>query len=88
MEIANVIVSGVRIYRPPGNVLPKPSTDMLTFAVVKDPGLISDYLLMVHKNGRWELATPNFYKETEQAIMAAVKISEKVWQLFTKSIYL
>lgn len=53
---------------------------MLTFAVVKDPGLISDYLLMVHRNGRWELATPNFYKETEQAILAAVKIGEKVWQ--------
>ncbi len=53
MEIANVIVSGVRIYLPPDNVLPKPSTDMLTFAVVKDPGLISDYLLMVHRNGRW-----------------------------------
>ncbi|AOV11747.1 MULTISPECIES: hypothetical protein [Klebsiella/Raoultella group] len=80
MEIANVIVSGVRIYLPPDNILPRPSTDMLTFAVVKDPGLISDYILMVHKNGRWELATPNFYKETEQAIMAAVKIGEKVWQ--------
>ncbi|HID8955866.1 TPA: hypothetical protein ACXE2E_002923 [Klebsiella variicola] len=53
---------------------------MLTFAVVKDPGLISDYILMVHTNGLWELATPNFYKETEQAIMAAVKIGEKVWQ--------
>lgn len=39
MEIANVIVSGVRIYLPPDNVLPKPSTDMLTFAVVKDRDL-------------------------------------------------
>ncbi|MCU8823213.1 hypothetical protein [Klebsiella quasipneumoniae] len=79
MAIANIIVSGVRIYLPSDNQLPSPSPDMLTFAVVRDPGLISDYLLMALKNGRWELATPNFYKETDQAIMAAVKIGEKVW---------
>ncbi len=80
MEIANVIVSGVRIYLPPDNKLPSPSPDIMTFAIVRDPGLISDYLLMVHKNGHWELASPNFYKETDQAILAAVKIGEKVWQ--------
>lgn len=80
MTIASIIVSGVRIYLPSDNQLPSPSPDVLTFAVVRDPGLISDYLLMAHKNGRWELATPNFYKETDQAILAAVKIGEKIWQ--------
>lgn len=80
MTIASIVVSGVRIYLPPDNQLPSPSPDMLTFAVVRDPGLISDYLLMAHIKGRWELATPNFYKETGQAILAAVKIGEKLWQ--------
>lgn len=52
---------------------------MMTFAVVKEPNLTSNYELMVHWDGRWQLATTTFYTETGQAILAAVKIGEKVW---------
>lgn len=81
MEIANVIVSGVRIYLPPDNVLPKPSTDMLTFAVVKDRDLSLTTCLWCTgmDAGNWPR---KFYKETEQAIMAAVKIGEKFGSSF------
>ncbi|EPJ9674440.1 TPA: hypothetical protein I8190_003151 [Citrobacter freundii] len=73
-NIDNIIISGVRIYFPPDNKLPSPSSDMLTFAVVRDDDMIKDYLLLVHRGGRWELASSSFYKEPAHAITAATKI--------------
>lgn len=59
----NIIIAGARIYFPPDNRLPNASGDMLTFAVVRDPDTIPDYLLFVHKDGQWELASPRFSKK-------------------------
>lgn len=74
-DIDNIIISGARIYFPPDNRLPKASSDMLTFAVVRDPDTIPDYLLFVHKDGQWELASPRFFKEAAHAISTATKIA-------------
>lgn len=71
----NIIIAGARIYFPPDNRLPNASGDMLTFAVVRDPDTIPDYLLFVHKDGQWELASPRFFKEAAHAISAATKIA-------------
>ena len=74
-NIDNIIIAGARIYFPPDNRLPDASGDMLTFAVVRDPDTIPDYLLLVHKDGRWELASPRFFKEAAHAIPIATKIA-------------
>ncbi|WNS38334.1 hypothetical protein MX657_01835 [Enterobacter chuandaensis] len=74
-DIDNIIISGARIYFPPDNRLPKASSDMLTFAVVRDPDTIPDYLLFVHKEGQWELASPRFFTEAAHAISTATKIA-------------
>ncbi len=79
MDIDNIIISGVRIYFPPDNTLPAPSSDMLTFAIIRDKMAMPDYVLLAHRNGRWELATPYLFKETAQAISMATKISQKMW---------
>lgn len=71
----NIIIAGARIYFPPDNRLPNASGDMLTFAVVRDADTIPDYLLFIHKGGKWELASPRFFKEAAFAITAATKIA-------------
>lgn len=78
MSMDNIIISGARIYFPPDNQLPSPSSDMLTFAVVRDADTIKEYLLLIHRNGRWELASSTFYKEPAHAITAATKIVRNV----------
>ena len=78
MSMDNIIISGARIYFPPDNQLPSPSSDMLTFAVVRDSDTIKEYLLLIHRNGRWELASSAFYKEPGHAIAAATKIVRNV----------
>lgn len=75
MRMDNMIISGARIYFPPDNQLPKASDDMLTFAVVRDADTIPDYVLFIHKSGKWELASPRFFKEAALAITAATKIA-------------
>lgn len=79
MDIDNIIISGVRIYFPPDNTLPAPSTDMLTFAVIKDEQELSDYFLMMYKNGKWALATTRLFKQPSQAISAATKRRQNMW---------
>ncbi|WP_152967241.1 hypothetical protein [Enterobacter cloacae] len=71
----NIIIAGARIYFPPDNRLPNASGDMLTFAVVRDPDTFQDYLLFVHKDGQWELASPRLFKEAAYAISTATKIA-------------
>lgn len=80
MDIDNIIISGVRIYFPPDNILPDPSGEMLTFAVVFDADTVQKYFLMVHKGGRWQLAVSHLFDSTAQAITAASKIGNKIWQ--------
>ncbi len=79
MDIDNIIISGVRIYFPPDNTLPAPSSDMLTFAVIRDEEELSDYFLMVHKEGKWALATGRLFKEPFEAISAATKLGNNMW---------
>ena len=79
MDIDNIIISGVRIYFPPDNNLPTPSSDMLTFAVIRDEQELSDYFLMIHKDGRWGLATARLFKEPAEAISTATKIGQNMW---------
>lgn len=80
MDIDNIIISGVRIYFPPDNVLPEPSKDMLTFAVVFDATTLKQYLLLVHKDNQWQMAAPQLFGNTAHAIAAATKIGKKIWQ--------
>lgn len=78
-DIDNIIISGVRIYFPPDNKLPSPSSDMLTFAIVRDEKELSDYFLMIHKDGKWGLATARLFSEPADAISTAMKIGKNVW---------
>jgi hypothetical protein len=80
MDIDNIIISGVRIYFPPDNVLPEASKDMLTFAVIFDADTLKQYVLLVHKNSQWQMAAPQLFDDRAHAIAAAVKIGKKVWQ--------
>ncbi|MDM3324300.1 MULTISPECIES: hypothetical protein [Citrobacter] len=80
MGIDNIIISGIRIYFPPDNVLPEPSKDMLTFAVVFDADTLKQYLLLVHKENKWQMATQQLFGSTAQAITAATKIGKRIWQ--------
>ncbi|HAT3951836.1 TPA: hypothetical protein I9Y43_000363 [Kluyvera ascorbata] len=80
MDIDNIIISGIRIYFPPDNVLPEPSNDMLTFAVVFDAETLQKFFLMVHKGNAWQMAAPQLFDNTGHAIAAATKIGKKIWQ--------
>ncbi|HGK4674400.1 TPA: hypothetical protein ACJ2WV_003672 [Kluyvera georgiana] len=80
MDIDNIIISGIRIYFPPDNVLPEPSTDMLTFAVVFEADIVKQYFLLVHKENQWQMAAPQLFADTGHAIAAATKIGKKIWQ--------
>ncbi|MGA4534411.1 hypothetical protein ACK6V0_04070 [Citrobacter braakii] len=71
----NIIISGARIYFPPDNQLPSPSSDMLTFAVVRDADTIKEYLLLIHRNGRWELASSAFYKNVAKRVFVPEKMN-------------
>lgn len=82
-NIDNIIIAGARIYFPQDNKLPNASGDMLTFAVVRDPDTIPDYLLFIHKDERWELASPRFFKEAAFAITAATKIANSRFPIAT-----
>lgn len=76
MDIDNIIISGVRIYFPSGNELPTPSSDMLTFAVIRDEQELSDYFLVIHKDRKWSLASGRLFKEPAEAISTATKIGQ------------
>lgn len=80
MDMDNIIISGVRIYFPPDGVLPNPSEDMLTFAIVRDEDVLKECFLLIHKKGRWQIASPQLYSDAGCAIMAATKIGKKFWQ--------
>lgn len=73
-NIDNIIISGVRIYFPPDSRLPDLSSDMLTFAVMRDADV---YFLLIRKSTGWELASSQIFKETVHAISTAITISRK-----------
>ncbi|MFD2020903.1 hypothetical protein ACFSKS_02565 [Pseudocitrobacter faecalis] len=52
---------------------------MLTFAVIREEQELSDYFLMIHKDGRWGLATARLFKEPAEAISTATKIAQNMW---------
>lgn len=53
---------------------------MLTFAVVFDADTFKQYLLLVHKENKWQMAAQQLFSSTAQAITAATKTGKRIWQ--------
>ena len=53
---------------------------MLTFAVVFDADTLKQYLLLVHKENKWQMAAQQLFGSTAHAITAATKIGKGIWQ--------
>lgn len=73
----NMIISGVRIYFPHDEELPKVFQDIKTYAVVSNnfPG----YMILEYRNGEWLPVTARLFKESAHAISAIIKISQMTW---------
>jgi len=79
MSMDNMIISGVRIYFPPGKELPEtPSSELRTFAIVsKDlPG----HMVLMYLNGCWKPILPNLFEDPAHAIAAITKLRKKSWR--------
>jgi hypothetical protein len=77
-DMDNMIIAGIRIYFPKDNVLPCPSNEIRTFAVVHFnlPG----HVLLEFRNNEWSPVTAKIFDDIGHAISAAVKVGKRTWQ--------